>query len=77
MICSQNKLKEEFHPIKNVLSDHGCPKDVISKPIFNKISQLFKPKVFGPNKSNVYLRSPFVGLARVVNGPTRSDPNPK
>ena len=62
MICCKNKLKE-IHRIKQILSNNGYPKDIISKHISDKISQFSKPKVFGPDKFTVYLRSAFNGLA--------------
>ena len=63
MICSKNKFEEEILRIKEILSDNKFPEDIISKHISDKISQFFKPKVFGPDKCIVYLRSLFLGSA--------------
>ena len=66
MICSRNKLQEEIHQTKEILSYNEHPKDITSKHICNKISHFSKPSVFGPDKCTVYLRSPFIGSASLL-----------
>ena len=62
-ICSENKLKQEIHQIKEIFFTKDTLVNIISKHIFSKIFQFSKPKVFGPDKHIIYFIPLFIGSA--------------
>ena len=65
-ICSNSKLKEEIHRIKEILLDNGYPESFVLKQILRKIAQFSEPKRFGPEKCPVYLRVAYTGRASLT-----------
>lgn len=53
MICSLNKLEQEFILIREIFYDLGYPLDIVQSSINVKIAYFFRPKHFGFEKCPV------------------------
>ena len=60
MICTKLSLNGEIEQTKKILLDNGYPENVINAQIAKKIAQFSTLKRFGPEKSPVYLKVPWI-----------------
>ena len=60
-ICSDATLDNESKSIRKTFGSLGYPFDIVDKTIKKTISNLDRPKLFGPKKCPVYPRHPFLG----------------
>ena len=60
MICTKRRLNDEREQIKRILLHNSYSKSVVNAEIAKKIAQFSTLKRFGPQKSPVYLRVPWI-----------------
>ena len=58
MTCSKTKLGPELDKIKQLLIENGYPADILISCIKQQLVNFAAEKVFGPEKSLVYLKLP-------------------
>jgi len=66
MICSESTLDSEISKLHEIFIKNGYPENIVKKTIDTKMKSFASSKMFGPHKSPVYIKLPYIGVRSEV-----------